>query len=414
MYVVVIKLIEVMARAGFTVGATFTLPLAAAGQFGIIVTLAGLFSFAFGWERHVDIQRRFVGTEPETFDAAVTRAVPLWGFNYSILLPTFLVAVWIWTGVDAWLLLLCAVVAVSEHIANVVYQLSLVERRYHRFLIWVAAKNVAVALLVGAMILFAPSRMTLEYVLLGWAGASAVSTTVIVLMWLGVRRRGAARRPFDWQFHVFEQHRLSFTHFCLGLLGVTMLQFDRLVVGALLPLAEVGVYFRHILLVSFAYQFFNIASHNRVLPRVFAYAKTHTISESQAVVRTELFRVAGVVLLGFAILWAADHATGGVWTARFSVDLGFAAILVAGAMVRIAADFQGLILNSRMRENLLIRQQIVAFSVGAVLLVALTWAFGMVGTAAASLATSTLYFLLNRRAVSRLPQEPILPTDGKA
>lgn len=404
MYVVIVKFLEMGARAGFTVGAAFALALAEAGQFGILVTLIALFAFAFGWERHLDILRRMVGGDPVEFDAAVARALHLWGFNYLALLPLLLIACWLWTGVGPALLAMIAIIAVGEHIANASYQFSIVEPRYRRFLIWLVIRNMAVLLLIASWILFAPSPLTLRFVLACWAGASAVSSGMIAVQWLRIRRRGEARRGFDWSYHVFDQHRLSLTHFGLGILAVLTLQIDRLVVGALLPLADVGVYFRHVLLVSFTYQFFNIASHNRILPKVFLYAKTHPIAAVHPVVRRELVRVGVVVLLGFALLVAADLATEHRWTAMFSISLSLVAILVGAALVRVAADFKGLILNSRMREDLIFRQQAIAFVAGAPLLIVLTLSLGMVGTAVAGLATATIYFLLNMRAVGRLPE----------
>ena len=58
MLLVVLKFVEVFARAGFIVGTSYSLGLADAGRFGLLATLVGLFAFAFNWERHVDIQRR--------------------------------------------------------------------------------------------------------------------------------------------------------------------------------------------------------------------------------------------------------------------------------------------------------------------------------------------------------------------
>ena len=99
MFVAILKLIDVAARAGFMIFATFALPLAVAGQFGILLTLTALFAFAFGWERSIDVQRRFVGGGEVEFDVAVRRALHLFAFNYAILLPIYALLVAVWANV---------------------------------------------------------------------------------------------------------------------------------------------------------------------------------------------------------------------------------------------------------------------------------------------------------------------------
>ncbi len=89
MLVVLLKFAEVGTRAIFVVGTSYLLPLDQAGQFGLIVTLQGLASFAFGYERHTDIQRRVVGAEPWTFDRAVGQALRLFATNYLVVSPIY-------------------------------------------------------------------------------------------------------------------------------------------------------------------------------------------------------------------------------------------------------------------------------------------------------------------------------------
>lgn len=400
MFLVIAKLIEVLARAGFTVGATFMLPLEQAGQFGIIATLANLFAFAIGWERYIDLQRRLVDSPPAVFDAAVRHAFRLWAANAVWLLPPFVLLTGWWTGIDTWSLLLCVIIVVGEHIANQVYNLAVVERRYHGLVAWVAARNLLLLGVIAAA-LFDPALARLDYILTAWAIIAGGSTLIIGALWAARLHRGGELPP-EVATGVVAQGRASLTHFGMGLLGVLMLQLDRLTVGGLLPLDQVGVYFRHVLLVSFAYQFFNIASYNRKVPLVFARARTHDVADAQAIVRRELIKVFAVVLAGFGVVWLADQLTAGIYAARFSVRLDLAALLLAGALVRIAADFNALILNSRMRERWVLRQQLIAFGTGAILLIGLTFMFDMWGTAIAAGLTSVTYLLLNLRAVARL------------
>jgi len=402
MFLIVAKMTEVLARACFTVAAAFMLALSQAGQFGIISTLIGLFAFAIGWERYIDLQRRLVGVEHHVFDRAVLHAFRLWGFNYLVMVPIFMLLTAAWTGIGVGQLALCVVILISEHVSNQIYNLSVVQPRYHRLVGFVALRNLILVPLVAYPILFDHRYATLDYVLVCWAAVAGVSTLVIALLWVRLMHRDEVQGEMPVATRIFAQHRASLTHFTIGLLGVASLQIDRLAVGSLLPLHEVGIYFRHVLLVSFAYQLFNIASYNRKVPVIFGNARTQSIKAAQRILRFEQFKVWGVVIAGFLGLWALDAATRGALTARFSVRLDLVALLVAGALIRIAADYCALILNSRMRETWVLRRQIGSFAVGSILLIGLTVQFGMFGTAAAIITTSCLYYVLNRSAVARL------------
>lgn len=402
MYIVIAKLVDVSARAGFTVGAIYMLPLHEAGQFGVIATLVGLFAFAFGWERYIDIQRRMVGAPPEMFDAEVEGALRLSAFNYLVLLPVFVLITAQWADIGPWTLLLSAIIVISEQLSNMAYQFSLVERRYYPMLTAVAVKNIVAVLAMAIALVFFRRALTLDFVLTIWATTSIVATLLLAGLWIRTRRHLAPEMASRAKPRIFPQHKASLAHFGIGLLAILMLQFDRLTVGALLPFDESGVYFRHILLVSLVYQFFNIASYNRVLPSIFARSKAADLPGAQALVRQELVKVAGFVALIFAVLWIGDALTGGVWSSRFSISLALVGALLIGAAIRIAADFYGLVLNASMLEKTLLRQQIIAFGAGSLLLIGLTYLFGMAGTAAATIATSTLYLMLIGRAVRPL------------
>jgi O-antigen/teichoic acid export membrane protein len=401
-YIAIIKLVELLSRAGFTVAVAFMLPLDAAGRFGIIVTLVSLFAFAFGWERHVDLQRRLVGGPEHRFDEGVAAALRLYGFNWLAMLPLFWLAMAFWTGPDPLLLALATIVVLSEQLANQLYNITLVQPRYQAALTTVAVKNVGVALAIAAFILFAPSRLSVELVVTIWAIASALGTAALAFALVRVRAplppEAAREAP-----GIFDQHRASLTHFLIGLVAVLSLQIDRLVAGGLLPLAEVGIYFRHILLVSFAYQLFNITSYNRVVPKVFAAARTEPVATLFAILRRELIMLAAVIIGGLAAALAIDAATGHYFTGRFALQPALGAILLSGALVRIAGDQQSMILNATMRERLILRHQLIALAAGATALAALTLAFGLYGTACATIVPASLYLALNLTANLRGP-----------
>ena len=402
MHLVLIKFIEVFTRAGLVVGVAYSLGLADAGRFGITATLIGLFAFAFNWERQVDIQRRTAGSDDAALDRAVADAIPFWAFNQAIMLPIFVGATALLARLSPLQLLLAALIVSGEHVANQTYQVALLARRYGPFLLVVAAKNTAVLLAVLPFILFAPSRLTLSYVLAAWAVGQVICVAIVAWLWRVRSRPGPATRT-GFDARILDQHRTSLTHFKLGIVAILSLQFDRLTVGALTPLAEAGTYFRHVLIVSFVYQFFNVASYNRILPRVFEMARDQPDAALLRPIRRELLMVGGVVAAGVTAALAIDAATGHVISARYHLSVQLALLLLLGAMLRITADFASLILNARHAERLILRNQLIAFAIGGTLLVALTLSFGITGTAIAYIIGSGTYLALMARTVRALP-----------
>jgi hypothetical protein len=408
MYLIAIKLIEILARAGFVAGITYSLRLSAAGQFGLVVTLVGLFALGFGWERHIDIQRRMAGESAAMFDRTVRAAMPFWLFNYAVMLPVFLLIAAAMARLEPVQLLCAAIVVVSEHIANQVYQMSLVERRYRPLVGLVAAKNLIVLAIALPDMLFAPSKLTLDFVLMTWASMSALSTLAILITWHRLRQDGPvvvegpgpARTGFE---SIWPQHLASFTHFRIGVVAFLMLQYDRLAVGTFAGLAEAGVYFRHVLLIFFGYQLYTVASFNRITPTIFGAAKHETVTALISCLRGEYLRLL-VLAVGAAVVGIAlDVVLGGAISTKYHLSYLLAAILLTGTMLRIAADFAGLIVNARLHEKSLGHAQLIAFACGAALLASLTWWLGILGAAIANVVTSALYLILVARVVRALP-----------
>jgi O-antigen/teichoic acid export membrane protein len=401
LYLVVVKLGDVAARAGFVLAATYALPISEAGQFGLIVTLVGLFAFAFNFERHIDIQRRSAGQPGEIFDRFVTSALGFFAFNWALMTPLFLIAVVALTQVSPPLLIMAVVVVIGEHLSNQAYQYALISPRYYPLLVVVLAKNAVLVAAVLYRALLSGGGLDLDFVMAVWAVGAVLCTASLAVMWLRFRSRTPREKPFHFAVDILGQHRASAVHFTLGLIAILILQYDRLAVGALMSLDQVGLYFRHTLLVSLAYQAFNVISHNRLLPSIFAEARSHDVGHLHRRVLREYRKtlVGGPLLLATA--WAANWLTGGVYAERFQLSLWLMAIMIAGFMLRAAADFHALVLNARHREKDVLRQQAVAFAVGAVLLGLLTWRFGVYGAASASVAASGLYLALVWRSVRK-------------
>lgn len=402
LFLVGVKLVDVGARAAFILTATYGLQIAQAGRFGLIATLVGLFAFAFNFERHIDIQRRSAGEDHGVFDRYVVQALKFFAFNWAIMVPLFMLAVLLWTHAGWLILLLAVVVVVGEHLSNQAYQYALINHRYYPMLVVVAAKNSLLAAVVLYRALFARDGFDLMVVMQLWAVGAVLCTLGLAVMFARLNAAAKKDAPFHFGVDILGQHKASLTHFLIGLIAILILQFDRLAVGGLMSFEQTGQYFRHTLLVSFAYQAFNIASFNRITPAIFAEAKVQGVSHLRSrVLREYLKTVIGVPIL-LLMAWGADRLTGGVWSGRFHLSLLLMGLLLFGFMVRAAADFHALILNARHDERHILVSQGIAFGVGAALLVALTWRFGVYGAAFATITTSALYLVLVSRAVRRL------------
>lgn len=407
MNLVIIKLVEVLSRALFTVGVTYVLVIQEAGQFGLANTLIGLFAFAFGWERHIDIQRRLAGRDTGTFDRAVHALPRFWAANWLVMVPLLLLFAYGLADMDWALCAVVAVIAICEQIGNATYNLCVIEPRYRGLVAIIAGKSVFLAIALAALFLFAPDWLTLEVVLWGWATAGFVSLAAIAIGWVGVKHPephpgGEAKAPVDIHTGIFEQHKASFTHFITGALAVLIIQIDRLVVGTMLPLADVGIYFRHVVLVSFAYQFFNVVSFNRKLPKVFELARENQIKQAKAMINREYLMIATIVVLGFAGGVLLDLAVEHRISRPLLIDMTLVAVLLLGSLLRIHADFSALILNAQLQEKRVLTNQIVAFVIGFVALVGLTWVYGLYGTAFGTVTGSIGYLALNTNSVRTL------------
>lgn len=392
-------------RAAFVVLTTYSLALSEAGQFGLIVTIQGLASFAFGYERHVDIQRRMVGEAESVFDQAVSRALSLFSVNYFVILPFFLLALITTVKIGFSLVALCAAIAISEQLMNQAYLMSMVNRRYLAFLFIATGKNILISGMVLSSLLFI-GPLKLELVLSIWAGISTVAVVLSAFFWT---RRKSHTKNSDGQTvlgSLRHQYKASRTHFLLGLVAILILQFDRLVVGAILPLETVGIYFRHVLLLSLVYQVFNIAFYNRIVPRVYLLAKTGTVQKLKSIVNREYFYVvlfvAFIIIVGLVLLWI----TGSTLTKRYSLNPLFFAGLLLASILRMRADFNGMIFNARMQEKTILKLQLLVFGTSAVLMIVFTAIFGIPGTIGASITASALYLGLTQLAL-----QPMIEND---
>ncbi len=401
MFLVVAKTLEVAARAFFVLGISYALDLGDAGRFGIIVTLVSLFVFAATFERHLDFQRRYIDLEPGNFDREVAHLLRFWAINQLVALPLLVGATFLMLGVSVWMSGLVIVIALAEHVASGTYQLALVTPRYRVLLVFVILRNLAAAAGVVALYVWHRDGFGMAAILEIWAGCQVVGAMAVLAGWNRVRVHPTAADS-ALPRRAVTQYRQSATHFKIGLIAVLIQRTDQLIVGALLPLAQTGIYFRHMLLIAIAYQFFTIASWSRLMPVVFRAAKTQTNTALLKLIRREWFVVCTILIGCFLVGWASDVAIGGLITTRFHVSIALAAVVLGTAIVRITADLLGLLCHVRMREDMILREQLRAYGVTAVGVVAMTHFYGVFGTATATLIGAVVYLLLIIRAVSGL------------
>lgn len=397
-----LKVADIAGRSGFVLVATYALPIAQAGQFGLIVTLTTLFAFVSGFERHLDIQRRVAGEDRRMVERAVSRAIRFFAFNWLATLPIYLVIVVLWSGAGWALAAPMLIVVIGEHLSTQAYHLSVMSRRYFLLIALVAVKNATLFGVVAYRALFTPQGLDLGFALNAWAFASALGVAGAAIVWVRLRQPDPQQPRFDFRSDLFSQHRASLTHFVIGVVAVLMLQYDRLAVTALLGLEGGGRYFRHALLASLAYQAFNVACFTRISPVIFVAARHQPVREVQLRLMREYRWVLAATAALLVLAWSADAMTGGVYSGQFQVSLGIMSLMLVGFVLRAAADFQGLILNAKHLEGQLLRQQGTAFAVGAFAVVLLTWRFGLVGAVAANVLGSAVYLFLNHRAVRTL------------
>jgi O-antigen/teichoic acid export membrane protein len=401
--IVVLKFVEVAFRALFIIAVTYSLDTYQAGQFGLFVTLQGLTSFAFGYERYIDIQRRFVGESPSAFDRAVCKALCLFFVNYILISPIYLSGLIIAVKIYDSMLILCLLIAISEQLMNQSYLMSIVEKRYSQFLYLASAKNV---LLLGLLVtLFILDSLSLNNVLIVWAIVASAAMVFIGVSWL----RMSECVVIEWKTigrSLLEQYTLSKTHFLLGLAAILTLQLDRFVVGALLPLESVGIYFRHILVVSVVYQVFNIASYNRVLPKIFRLGKTQSLTTMRDEVAKEYLRLLLFLVVAVVGVAGAYLINDGAIFKRFELNPVFVICLLITAGARVRADLNSLIFNALLKENIILKMQLVTLCVLVLLSVLFTFKFGISGTILASFAGAYGYMLYTFRSLKKVKAMP--------
>jgi hypothetical protein len=393
-----LKFVEVGARAVFILLTTYSLDLKEAGQFGLLVTLQGLASFAFGYERHVDVMRRRNHASPLQFDRLVSQAAVLQSVNGLLVVPVFIAIVCLVIPLSPALVGLCAFIAFAEQWMNNAYHLAVVDNRYRAMLINAALRSLGLA--TTCILAVVDGEIDLTTTIQAWALVSAFGFVSQVMIWRYFRSEFTSTESA----FVFlnRQYRASFTHFAIGLVAVLTLQAERLVAGAVMSFQSAGVYFRHVVLLSMIYQLLSIASYNRVLPRIYAFSDPSALPSLLALVRREYRNVVFAIVVFGALLLVGFAALGSRLEAEFKLNIFFFLSMLVVAAIRSRADLNSLIFNALHREKLVFQMQFVSVIVTVTFALVLAYKFAIPGLIAAGGIGSVTYLFMSTRAIRLL------------
>lgn len=393
------KLFETVARGVFVLTCTYRLPLVDAGQFGLGVTLIGLAAFVLGYERQIDVQRAVAGRAPAVIRQRLSDTLRFFALHFAWLLPLLAWLLWQGFGWRPDQVALAIVIIVSEHASNQSYQATLVSPRNYPLQAVAAVRHGVLA--AGALLLTTldANSFTIDRILWWWASVSLLALPVAGWVW-AVRLRLPAGAGAAQCQGIVQQYRASRLHFMVGVVAVAALQADRVVVGAALAPADIGTYFRNVMLAGLALQVFSIVSFGRVAPTVYAMARMQDMGGVRRRVRREYtwFALATLALLGLALLL---HALAGYPAGRLGVSGIFLSVLMFGVLLRAAADYTGLLLLASGADRAVFQNQLIAVLIGVGILMALAWRFGLPGAIAGAVPTSLAYLGLNCLALRR-------------
>lgn len=403
MLLVVLKLGETLARALFLFICIYSLEKEQSGQFGIIITLTGLFAFAFGYERHIDIQRKYADSPNALFDSIVASSFKIYALNYLLMIPLYVVCVVHLGQLSIDIAIVCVVIVVSEHISNKTYNLSLVNSRYRTFLVLTVTKYLFNLVTLAYWVFWGEETLNVHNVLTLWASTSIVCSVMILVIWWRINL-AETREIGVWE-EIKSQYKHSFSHFMIGLLAILSLQLDRIIASSMLPLEDVGLYFRHVTLIAYIYQFYSIASFNRILPVVYGNAQRETAKVLKSRVRREYIKVVAMALSMLACLFVVYYSPLQFLYDKFELQIELLCILLTTFVIRAAADFNGLIYNAKRREKSVLLFQFLALMGGVVAFIVLTSRYGMLGTVISSLISACIYLSLTEFKYKTLDEQ---------
>lgn len=402
MLTALLKLFDIAARSLFVLVVLYALPTAVSGQFGLILTVMGLFAFVCGYERYVDIQRNIVGKSEREAVARFVAAIRFYAMNYLIWFPILSSLLFIWLDVSIFLLVLVVIIAIGEHLSNEFYRMAVVSNRNKTIVFISMCKNMI--LLGGALAgsLFFDSIFSLNFVFFVWALMSIIG--LVFSFYIYIDRVGfisflSIFRETDLKFK--EQYSVSYTHFRLGLLAVLALQADRLLAGMFLTLEESGEYFRHLFLAMSAYQAMNVASYNKILPKVYSNLKVLDVDSANKLILKEriIYGVgAGAAIFSIYLMGVFDVFK---YLSLEQISPIYLMLVLAAYLFRGVADFNSMILNGLFQEKKVLYSHAITVCVACVGASFLASIYGIEGLLYALVLNGVVYLFVSRFYVNK-------------
>lgn len=396
-----IKLCDVLARAIFVLIVGYTLPLKEAGQFGLYMSVTTVFAFIVGWERYLDLQRNVVGECEVYFDKSLFDSISFYVFNHILVLPVYLLLIWLWTDFNYMMLASSSLILIGEQLGNQVYQIALINSRYRHMVWFLFARSTILLSIVLVLLIWEHGRSNLLFIFCVWATLSGLFSIGVTKQWASIttHRQHVSETHVSLSRRIISQHKSSFFHFIIGLVAIMSLQIDRLVVGSVLNLNQTGVYFRNILVSSIFLQFFSIVSNNRVLPKILVLAKERLLRDQVKLISKELVFMLMFFVLAVAGLGTVYFLTDGIVFLRYNILWEVILILLVAALFRVIGDYASLILHSYKYESLVLRSQIITLALSTPIVFIFTYQFQIFGAATSMLFSSIVYMVITIRFV---------------
>jgi O-antigen/teichoic acid export membrane protein len=394
MFTAIIKLIDIAGRSLFVLIILYLLPMHSSGQFGLALTLIGLFAFLSGFERYVDLQRILVDKSAKEADLLIFSVMRFFGANYLLWLPILALLLDYWVGLSALAVTLCLLIAIGEHLGNEFYRIALITHRYRSLLVVAMIKNTTLLSIVSFGVFIRRTQYDLSQILILWAFLSVFGLLISVGYFI---RNSTSLRELrrSKQLPIFDQYRSSATHFKVGLLAVLSLQADRLIAGGMLSIEDSGIYFRHIFLALSAYQILGVISFNRVMVTVYRSLRNNDKQAAKTLIRRERLVYLLFTLLMIAFVLIIKLLPVNEYTAIQRLIPLYLILLLLAYFIRGAADFNAMVLNALYLEREVFRVHLITVGISLALSLVLISQLGLLGLMATVFITAIIYLVLS-------------------
>lgn len=389
MLTALLKLADIAARSAFVLLGLFSLTAREAGQFGLTVTLIGLFGFVCGFERYLDLQRVLAGRSDAGADRLVATTLRFFGVNYLIGLPILAFLLLGWVELPWPLMVAGLLIAVSEHLSSEVYRFVLLLPRHRALLTIGVVRNVLLLATAATFAWRSGADLQLLNLMFAWAALAFVGMALCAAWFFARMDRRSA--PVETIPSVAENYRSSLTHFLIGLVAIASLQADRLIASSFLPFETAGVYFRQVFVAMVAYQVCGVLSHNRVVAEVYRCMANRQLSTARSIIKREIYRVVPLTLTLIALILSLELIDIARYGFLDRIAPVYVAMLMLGYMMRSLADYNSVLLNGMRRERDVFYAQAGSLLVSVAAGVALTPRFGLPGQVVATMIGASLY-----------------------